>query len=126
MKRAHRKSTIKLESDLMATTISKDFNQQGQLSLGQKSLVTIINGQWFFPSSHPNKAQPTTSVMKGQRRKGKKPKGDARQLLWWWEGQRDDSGNGGMQNSRMQDTRKVVSKEGMGTCDQWAHIIMKP
>lgn len=36
--------------------------------------VTIINGQWLFSSSCLTKAQPTKSVVKGHRRKGKKPK----------------------------------------------------
>lgn len=57
------------------------------------------------------------------RGKEKKPKGGARRPLSWWEGQKDNSGNGGMESSRMQET---LGKEGRGTCDQWAHIVMNP
>lgn len=41
--------------------------------------------------------------------------------LWWWEGQRDNSGNEGMQSPRMKQTRKILSKEERGNWSMGSH-----
>lgn len=37
--------------------------------------------------------------------------------------QRENSEKAGMQGPRMQETRKALSKNGMGTCNQWESLI---
>lgn len=74
------------------------------------------------------KAEPTKSVVKGHRRKGENKLKLNEMPSLVWEGGflvRQNSENGGMQSPSMQETRKTLSKEGMGICNQWALIVIK-